>query len=82
IRTVDAARETARALARGEDPSEAVAIGQRVAPEGVRISVTRDGERVLVRARGQLTGPGGLFGRLPGAELRAEAVAVAEEAVE
>jgi hypothetical protein len=82
IRTVDAARETARALARGDDPAEAVAIGERVAPDGVRISVTRAGDRVVVRARGRVAGPGGLFGGLPGAELDAEAVAVAEEAVE
>ena len=82
VRTVDAARETARALARGDDPAEAVAIGERVAPDGVRISVTRAGDRVVVRARGRVAGPGGLFGRLPGAELDAEAVAVAEEAVE
>jgi hypothetical protein len=82
VRTVDAARETARALARGDDPAEAVAIGERVAPDGVRISVTRAGDRVVVRAHGRVAGPGGLFGRLPGAELDAEAVAVAEEAVE
>lgn len=79
IRTVDAARETARALARGDDPSEAIAIGERVAPEGVRLSVTRSGERVVVQARGRMAGPGGLFRGLPGAELDAEAVAVTEE---
>ena len=79
VRTVDAARETARALARGDDPAAAVAVGERVAPDGVRISVARSGERVVVRARGRMAGPGGLFRRLPGATLDAEAVAVAEE---
>lgn len=78
IRAVDAARETARALARGDDPAAAQALGERVAPEGVEITVHRDGDRVVVRASGRMRGPGGLFRRLPGAGLEAEAVAVAE----
>lgn len=79
VRTVDAARETARVVARGDDAGEAVALGERVAPDGVRLSVTRAGDRIVVRARGRLSGPGGLFGAIPGATLRAEAVAIAEE---
>ncbi|MEV5000708.1 pilus assembly protein [Nocardioides sp. LML1-1-1.1] len=78
-RTVDAARETARALARGDDQVAAVAAGERVAPDGVRISVTRSGREVHVRATGRMAGPGGLLAALPGAELDAEAVALAEE---
>ena len=78
-RTVDAARETARALARGDDPAAAVAAGERVAPEGVRLSVTRSGREVHVRAAGRMAGPGGLLAALPGAELDAEAVALLEE---
>ncbi|MBM9461149.1 pilus assembly protein [Nocardioides sp. zg-536] len=81
LRTVDAARESARALARGDDPAAAVALGQRVAPDGVRISVRRDGERVVVAARGRMRGPGGLL-RLTGVVLQAEAVALAEESAE
>ncbi|WP_082606081.1 TadE family type IV pilus minor pilin [Nocardioides sp. Root190] len=79
VRTVDAARETARALARGDDEAAAVALGQRVAPEGVRLSVVRADGRVVVTARGRMAGPGGLLDALPGAELEAEAVAIAEE---
>ena len=80
VRTVDAARETARALARGDDQGTAVAVGERVAPGAVEITVSRQGDRVVVRARGRMSGPGGLFGSLPGAHLEAEAVAVVEEA--
>ncbi len=80
VRTVDAARETARALARGDDTARAIAVGERVAPGGVRISVVEEGERVVVRAAGRVAGPGGLFAALPGADLEAEAVALAEEA--
>ncbi|WP_435771284.1 TadE family type IV pilus minor pilin [Nocardioides sp. SYSU DS0651] len=79
VRTVDAAREAARALARGDDPADAIAVGERVAPDGVRLSVTRSGGRVVVRASGRMSGPGGLFRSLPGADLEAEAVAIAEE---
>jgi len=79
IRTVDAARETARAVARGDDEGAAVALGQRVAPAGVRIDVFTSGGRVTAHARGHVPGPGGLFGFLPGADVSAEAVATAEE---
>lgn len=79
VRTVDAARETARALARGDDESVALAVGERVAPEGVVLSVRREGDRVVVRASGRMAGPGGLFSAIPGARLDAEAVALAED---
>jgi hypothetical protein len=79
VRTVDAARETARAVARGDDESAAVALGQRVAPYGVRIVVISHDGRVTAQAHGHVPGPGGLFGFLPGADVSAEAVAVAEE---
>ncbi|WP_257428359.1 TadE family type IV pilus minor pilin [Nocardioides carbamazepini] len=79
VRTVDAAREAARAMARGDDAGAALALGERVAPDGVRLSVRHVGDRVVVRARGRFSGPGGLFGAIPGATLEAEAVALAEE---
>ncbi len=79
VRTVDAARETARAVARGDDVGEAVAVGERVAPDGVDVVVSTEGDRVVARASGQVPGPGGLFSFLPGAEVAAEAVALAEE---
>ena len=79
VRTIDAAREAARVVARGDDPGEAVAVGERVAPDGVTVSVTSEGGRVVARASGHVEGPGGLFDFLPGAKVSAEAVAVAEE---
>ena len=78
IRTVDAARETARAVARGDEEGAAVAIGERVAPDGVRVDVVSSEGRVVVRAEGHVPGPGGVFAFLPGADVSAEAVAVAE----
>jgi len=79
VRTVDAAREAARAVARGDDPGAAVAVGERVAPDGVRVAVLSGEGRVVARAAGHVPGPGGLFSFLPGADVSAEAVAVAEE---
>ncbi len=79
IRTVDAARETARAAARGDDTAAAVARGRRVAPEGSDVVVRVSGDQVVAVATGRVSGPGGLFGFLPGVEVRAEAVAALEE---
>jgi Flp pilus assembly protein TadG len=77
VRVVDAARETARAAARGESDGVAVDHGRRVAPEA-RITVSRGAESVRVEARAEFAGPGGLFAFLPGVELDAQAVAARE----
>jgi hypothetical protein len=79
VRPDDAARETARALARGDDEATAVGRGQEVAPDGSRIAVSRAGGEVRVTVTGRVAGPGGLFAHLPSPTLRAEAVAADEE---
>jgi hypothetical protein len=78
IRVVDAARETARAAARGDGTGAAVARGLRVVPEGGRVTVA--GDRVRASASGRVAGPGGLFGFLPAVTVHAEAVAALEGA--
>jgi Flp pilus assembly protein TadG len=78
VRTVDAARETARALARGDDQTTAVERGLRVAPDGSHVTVSRAGGEVRVTVTGRVAGPGGLFARLPSPTLHAEAVAADE----
>jgi hypothetical protein len=80
VRTVDAARETARALARGDDEGAALARGEDVAPPGSTLTVTRGGGEVRVTVSGEVAGPGGLFAHLPTPTVRAEAVAAEEEA--
>lgn len=79
IRVVDAARETARAAARGDADGEAVARGREVAPDGASVSLSRGVDEVRAVASGEVRGPGGIFGFLPGVTVRAEAVAAAEE---
>lgn len=78
MRTVDAARETARAVARDEPTEVALALGRRVAPAGAKITVTGDGDAVEVWVESPVKGPGGLFDFLPSITLTARAVARAE----
>lgn len=79
VRTVDAARETARALARGDDRAVATGRGERVGPPGTRLSVTVTDGEVVATARARVAGPGGLFRLLPAVTVQAEAVAAVEE---
>jgi len=78
VRVVDAAREVARAAARGDADAVAVARGRQVAPSGTRFSISRSGTNVEVTPSAQVRGPGGLFGFLPGVEVRADASTLAE----
>src|SRR5688572_29897092 len=48
LRCVDAAREAARAAARGEDSAVVVDLARRAAPEGAAVSLSREGEQVRV----------------------------------
>ncbi len=79
VRVVDAARETARGVARGDSAAEAVARGEQVAPGGSTVTVTRRDGRVVAVATGSVAGPGGLFDFLPEIRVSAEAVALDEE---
>lgn len=78
VRMVDAAREAARATARGDAAAEAESRGERVAPPGSSVRVvSRDGE-VVSTASGSVGPPGGLLGFLPTVRLHARAVAATE----
>lgn len=79
VRTVDAAREVARSVARGDDASAAVKRGEQVAPEGVRFSIGTGNGVVTVSAAGRVSGPGGIFDHLPGAQITAKATALQED---
>ena len=78
VRAIDAARETARALARGEDRGAATELGTRVAPHGSSFQVDQEGDTVVVRVRADVRGPAGLFALVPGHRVEAEAVALRE----
>lgn len=78
VRTVDAAREVARAVARGDAEPEAVARGARIAPDGASVTVDRSGGQVEVVVEAEVSGPGGVLEVLPSVTVRAEAVAAGE----
>lgn len=79
VRMIDAARETARALARGDDPAAAVSVGQRVAPDGATFTVTESDGLVRVEASGRVDGPGLALDIVPHVQLHAVAVALVED---
>lgn len=77
VQMVDAARETARAGARGDSATSAIARGQQVAP-GADVTMSDDDGQVVATASDTIEPPGGLLGFLPTAHVHAEAVAAAE----
>ncbi|WP_310526294.1 pilus assembly protein [Nocardioides sp.] len=79
IQVVDAARESARAVARGDSESAARAVGMTIAPPGAEVRVVIDSGRVAVTASAQVDGPGGLFEFLPAVTVRSRAVALLED---
>ncbi|RYB90190.1 pilus assembly protein [Nocardioides glacieisoli] len=79
VRVIDASREAARAVARGDDVASAEAVALRIAPDGARVRFEVGDTQVTVTTRARITGPGGLLGSLPGVTVSAEAVALVEE---
>ena len=71
LRCLDAARETARLVARGE-PVRARSVGESIAPSGARIQVGIVGDAVTVEVSSRIAG------RLPGLTVSATAVGVLE----
>ena len=78
VRAVDAARETARALARDEPETVAIGLGRRAAPEGARIEVSHSATEVVVVVTSTVHGPGGLLSGMPAVDVQARAVAAKE----
>jgi hypothetical protein len=75
VRCVDAAREAARLVARGE-PERAEDAARHVAPAGAQIAVQVVGDEVVVEVSAEPVGD-----LLPGLTVRADAMAVLEPGV-
>jgi Flp pilus assembly protein TadG len=75
VRCVDAAREGARAAARGEATAEVRASAIRAAPGGARVVIGADGDQVQVTVSARAGRTGGL---LPTFGVSATAVALRE----
>ena len=78
VRVIDASREAARAVARGDDVAAAEAVALRIAPADSRVVVELGDGRVVVTTSARVTGPGGLLASLPGVTVSDEAVALVE----
>lgn len=78
VQVIDASREAARALARGDESASAVALAERIAPDDARVIITHEDGRVAVTTSARVSGPGGLFAHLPPMSVRAAAVALVE----
>lgn len=80
IRVVDAARDAARAVARGDETSQAVAAAVATAPEGASVDVSRGSGLATVTVRVEAEPPGWLLVPLPSVPLESSAVVGIEEA--
>jgi Flp pilus assembly protein TadG len=78
-RCADAARETARSLARGDPLEQAMGLAHRSAPDGARTEVERSDGTVIVTVSMSSSPAGGLFDGLAAVHLDASAVAVLED---
>jgi Flp pilus assembly protein TadG len=77
LRCVDAAREAARAAARGDPAAAVTAIGRRAAPSGAQVSVATSQDDVLISVTATVSPLGPLPFRVT---LSARAVALREPA--
>jgi TadE-like protein len=75
LRCVDAAREAARAAARGESSAVVRSLAERSGPPASRVDVSWPGEEVRVSVSSQASSVGGL---LPSIRVSAAAVALRE----
>lgn len=79
VRVVDASREAARVVARGDDVAAAEAVALRIAPEAAEVRIHVGAAEVVVTTSARVSGPGGLLGSLPGVTVESQSVAVVEQ---
>lgn len=77
VRVTDAAREAARAVARGDPVEEATRLAHTAAP-GAEVVIDAGADRVRVRVVGMVRPPGDLLGHLAGARVEGRAETLAE----
>lgn len=78
VRVIDASREAARAVARGDDVAAAEGTALRIAPEDARVRIEVGDGQVVVTTSVRIAGPGGLLSSLPGVTVSADAIALVE----
>ncbi len=80
VRVVDAARDAARAVARGDDDTAAAAAARRTAGSGAGVVVRRSGGLVSVTVTERVSPPGWLLVPLPSVTVSSSSSVEAEDA--
>lgn len=81
VETVDAARDAARAIARGDDPQQAIAIALRTAPPNAHIDIEEVSTGLItVTVTVEATPPGWLLAPLPAITVGSQATTIVEGA--
>jgi len=78
LRCSDAAREAARALARGDDVATSRSLAVAVAPAGATVGISVEGDLVRVRVSARAPLPAPLGGVVPAPTVGGSAVAMRE----
>lgn len=79
MRVIDASREAARAVARGDTAEAAEGVALRIAPSGATVRIVSVDGQVSVTTSARVAAPGGLLSALPGITVSDEAVTTMEE---
>lgn len=79
VRVIDASREAARAVARGDAAEAAEAVALRIAPAGARVRIVSSDGQVSVTTSARVAAPGGLLSALRGITVSDEATALLEQ---
>lgn len=82
IRCIDAARDVARAVARGESPETAEELGRRTAPSNATITITRTGADIHVTVTAMPHRNASLLTALPATPITATATLQSEPTTE
>jgi hypothetical protein len=78
LRCADAAREAARAAARGEDTAAVSRLAENVGPDGAQVEIRLRGELVTVEVSARVPVPVPFGDELPAPTVDAQAAAVQE----
>jgi Flp pilus assembly protein TadG len=78
VRCVDAARDAARAAARGESDTTATAVAGAAAPDGAQVSLRHEGSLVIVTVQARVGGGLGPLSAIPAPMVSATATAESE----
>ncbi len=78
LRCIDAARDGARAAARGESETAVMVAARATAPQGASIDIARNGSRIVVTVKVRVGPTAGVLASMPAPTVGASAVVKSE----